>query len=65
MVDTETAISYAKELSEYCKGQFCPECIFNQGTCLLGEFDWLPKYWNTKDVLDYIKEHQKDLQKSV
>ena len=58
MVDKETALKNAKELSEYCQGQYCPDCVFNQGTCLLGELDWLPKYWNTNNVLDHISKQK-------
>ena len=55
MIDKNTAIKEAKDLAEFCENQFCPECVFNKGTCLIGELDCYPRQWNAGHVLDNIE----------
>jgi len=57
-MSNEQAIKAAKELSAFCKDQFCPDCIFNTGSCLLGEVGWTPSCWNQKNTLDALEEIQ-------
>lgn len=56
MVDRLKALSEAKDLAEFCAGQFCPDCVFNTGTCAIGEIGWTPKNWNTSNALDKLEE---------
>lgn len=60
MIDRETAIKEAKDLAEFCSGQFCPDCVFNKSTCMLGSVGFTPSTWNTMNLLDNLEEEIKN-----
>ena len=49
MLSEEQAMQAAKDLSEYCSNQFCPNCIFNQGSCKIGTVGCVPKLWDVNE----------------
>ena len=55
MIDDETAVQYAKELSNFCGNQFCPDCVFNKDSkCMIGDIGVTPLCWaiNKKENKD-------------
>ena len=51
MYSNEEAIAAAKNLVEFCSSQFCPDCVFNKGHCILGGLGITPHAWNEGNQL--------------
>ena len=45
------AAQAAKQLHEFCKEQYCPNCVFNNGKCMLGGLCITPTTWNDNNQL--------------